>query len=303
MYLLISTIIGSITTMGFLVHLTGSYLLWKTYNWRRVSTQQLLIFHLSVCECIINGNWIILKVLLLVWSDAKTMYYGYCLVIYLSLSGVLYMIMMFITVDRLMAVVLSLKYRQYWTAGRTRTIIFITWVLGATLTIFFVICNRYLGPWYRQIEVVYFKVVFSVLYILVALITYAVIFWKYKISRGLSGPQDVLINGTRNRPSRFYVALLIILSFLMFNIVPFCTFAVSHKYTTEIPSLLEGILIHLGCIADALIYIFLQRDVRKQFFKSFSCIQCKRNGQSSPLVNSEIRYRTSESNAISSTDV
>ena len=303
MHVLKTFILGSITTLGLLLHLIGSYLQWKTYNWGRITTQQLLIFHLSICECIMNGNWIIIITLTAIWKDTNIRYFGYFFVVYLAVSGIIYKIMMFITVDRLMAVVLNLKYHQYWTVGRTKIATSVIWVIGFTELISFVICNTFLGYWFRIIEVVYFKVVFSFLYILLAIMTYTVIFWKYKISRRLSRSQDVPINDKRNRTSRFYVAVFIILSYLVFNVIPFCTFALSYKGNGDIPSLLEGILLHLGSSADALIYIFLQRNVRKHFFMVCSCVQSTRNDHISLRVTSDKGHKVNDDKAILITNV
>lgn len=257
MGVLISSVIGTVTISAFLLHLIGSFLLWKTYKWERVTTQQLLIFHLSVCECIINGNWIIMQVLEAIWD---TVHHRYCFVVYLALSGVLYKIIMFITIDRLIAVLLHLKYPQYWTVQKTRIALIFVWAFGIVLTLCFIICNKFLGYWYRAVEVAHIKMVFSLCYTLVALITYVVIFLNYKKSRSL-------IHGRSNRSSRFYVAVLIIFSYLLFNTIPFCTFAISDKDYIERPSPLEAILLHLGDVADATIYIFFAAWCKKEILQ------------------------------------
>ena len=110
----------SISILTLSLHLIGCYLLWKTFNWRNVTTQQLLIFNICICECFINCDWLVIYVLEGCGFGYDSQYFGYSFVIHLSLNGILYMVMMFMTLDRLSAVVLSLKYPQYWTVQRTK---------------------------------------------------------------------------------------------------------------------------------------------------------------------------------------
>ena len=106
MDVLIFSIISSISTLAFLLHLIGSYLLWKTYNWRNVTTQQLLIFNVCVCECLSNCIWIFIYSFETQGYGYNTKIYGYSFLIYQTMKNVLYMLMMFMTVDRLMSKVM-----------------------------------------------------------------------------------------------------------------------------------------------------------------------------------------------------
>ena len=41
---------GGITTFNILLDILGSYLLQKTYSWRNISNQQMIIFLVALCE-------------------------------------------------------------------------------------------------------------------------------------------------------------------------------------------------------------------------------------------------------------
>lgn len=114
---------GSITILNIFLHILGSYLLWKTYNWTTITTQQLIIFHLSVCEAFESANGVIHHIFAFLGYELESpqMSYGFCF--YIAFAQVLYMLMMVITLDRLMAVVLGLKYPLYWTVEKTKKLL------------------------------------------------------------------------------------------------------------------------------------------------------------------------------------
>ena len=306
-------ITGSITLIAFLLHLVGCYLLWKTYKWGRVTTQQLLIFHICICECFINCDWLVIHLFVVIGYGIDSTSAGYCIVLYTALSGVLYIIMMVMTLDRLMAVVLSLKYPLYWNAKRTKKVLLAVWIIGGASFICFVVLFKFYGPWYNKVELIYVNVSLSLLYIIVALVTYAVIFDKFKKSRHSTRrlKQDI---GKRAwtaladtfLKSRFYVSILIILTYLIFNTIPFCVFIFSRDKnifldTESISKKVVSILLHIGYTADAVIYIFLQRDVKKQLFESISCHKCiKGKIRSTSTIPNQI-YRINNKIAITTT--
>lgn len=88
---------------------------------------------------------------------------------------------------------------------------------------------------------IYFKVAESGLFIMVAFVTYAIIFWKYKKSRDAVRQYQDSGNMDENESdsivqtflkSRFYVSIIIILTYLMFNTIPFCIFIILNQNGT-----------------------------------------------------------------------
>ena len=127
----------SICALTFFLHMIGGYLLWQTYNWRNVTTQQLLIFNVCACECLCNFIWIFIYSFEAQGYSYNTKFYGYSFLIYQAFKNVLYMLMMFMTLDRLLAAVLSLKYPQYWTVEKTRKTLCVIWSIGFSMTVIF----------------------------------------------------------------------------------------------------------------------------------------------------------------------
>ena len=120
----------------------------------------------------------------------------------------------------------------------------------------FLFFAKLFGPWYHKVEVIYILAAFSILFTVVALVTYAVIFWKYVESRDMTRQHAVPDSDRSSHTSavqaflksRFYISVLIILTYMLFNTIPF--FALTSSTGVLIP-------LCLGYTTDALIYIFI----------------------------------------------
>ena len=90
----------ALSFLNFSIHFLGLYLQWKTYDWRQMTTQRLIIFHISIAECLPNFLWILARfIYLLVLQQRELLYYMYC--VHIAFITILYMLMWFLTVDRL----------------------------------------------------------------------------------------------------------------------------------------------------------------------------------------------------------
>ena len=206
--------------------------------------------------------------------------------------------MTFMTLDRLMAVVLGLKYPQYWTIRRTKKTLIVIWGIGLLLLILFEILYNFYGQWQEDEGMMNLWVSFSLLYIVVATVTYAVIFVEYYKSRytaqRLNDAEQSESNPTSALQlflkSRFYVSVLIILTYLLFNTIPLCV--ASFLKNIEINSQSQSIvllLLYLGYTTDAVIYIFLQKDVRRQLFQLVCFRRSTRTGNDAPPHSIAVR--------------
>ena len=264
----------SITLLNVFLHSMGNLLLWKSYNWNNVTTQQKVIFHISVVELILNCNWLVMHVIKLLEYSSLTSYIPYFFCIHLALARVLYLMMMFMTLDRLTAVLLGLKYRVYWTVKKTNITLMFIWCIGLVLGVCFILLYRYIGKWSMKIGHTVYSVAASFFHLFVVLFTYTIIFWKYHKSRN-SVQNSNTSDGHRNVStlqtfigSRFYVSIFIVFTYFLFDTIPFCVIAFLNTRDLETVIFL---LLHLGYTADAVIYIFLQKDVRTQFFILIRC--------------------------------
>ena len=190
----------------------------------------------------------------------------------LMLEGVLYMLMVFMTVDRLCAVLLSFRYPQYWGVDKTKITLVTIWSIGFLVLVCFQILTHFFGVLYAIEEIIYISVTATLLFVLVALVTYVVIFWKFKRSRdSMRSHQGNEPQGTAGGfvKAKFYIPVLIISSYLVFAAIPYIWSIGLYIGGVAIDSDTEITIITLwvtGYMCDGIVYIFLQRAVRKQLW-------------------------------------
>ena len=129
---------------------------------------------------------------------------------------------------------------------------------------------------------------FEVVFIVVAFSTYGFLFHKYRKSRA----PPVHISGRRShapsvlqafQSSKFYVAVLLITSFLIFITTPdlMYSFGVATHYN-KVDTVNEfcRMSIAVGCVCDAIIYIFMSTSVKRLFMKKIRvCERMKSNNR------------------------
>ena len=255
-----------ITSLNVLLHSLGCFLLWKTYKWNQITTQKLIVFHLSVAEGLFCLSILVFTALGYFphYGESWTYLRSICFMMYF----VIYFTMLFMTLDRLMAVVLSFKYQLYWRVGRTKKVLATIWFVGFMLG--FCLCVILVNTSDNYIKSVLFpafafsQLVSSIIFVVTAFSTYATIFWKNRKSTN-SLRRSGASNGNGQRYSRFRyrIPTLIILTFAIFNSVPLLMWFTSWSW------LMSRVPFALGYMADALIYIFLQPKIRRELLSCF----------------------------------
>ena len=259
-------------SVNVLLHSTGCFLLWKTYKRSQITTQKLILLHLSIFEGLINLIFLVMYVMHLS-VDPQSESYNMILMYFIqpvtsSLNYVIIFIMLFMTLDRLMAVVLNLKYRLYWRVSRTKKVLAAIWIFGLLLSVCFGVLPKFVPlRIYILIQMIhdYLQLAFSILFVVTALLTYVTIFWKYKMSRNSLEAGSSNGNGQQQQhsPMHFYIPLLIVFTYMILNATPYIMVIFIDK---AVAVDIANIVFYLGYMSDALIYIFLQPKVRKQLF-------------------------------------
>ena len=128
-------ITASITILNILLHLLGCYMLYNIYNWTAISSQQMIILHISVCE--IFGSCALLVAYLCQFygydDESPLSVYSYCF--HIAFDRILCLLMIALTSDRLMAVVLGFKYPLYWRVTKTKKLLICVWIAGVVFLI------------------------------------------------------------------------------------------------------------------------------------------------------------------------
>ena len=199
-----------------------------------------------------------------------------------------------LTFDRLLNIVIGLKYSIFWTVSSTKKLLIAFWIIGIACSIASVLVYRFKGySWFWQKGTIYFTLFQSIAFIMVSFVVYSAIFWKYKQSRDLLRQFQISGSTIGNehsstlqmfRNSRFYVSFLIILTFLLFNTIPYCFFTLMIR---DGELMIRGggfkafaavFMLRMSFTSDAVIYIFLQKDVRRTLFRTFCWCKHRERG-------------------------
>ena len=200
-------------------------------------------------------------------------------IIYLCLLG-----MILITGDRLLCILLDLRYRIYWSYLKTQALVFWTWVTNLSIAIVLschmhtIISERhYTAAQNMDNLLIYVLTTLSLFFLSFATLSYGIIFHKYLISRREALTDDVtpLSAWRAFQSSKFFISVLLVGSFLFLWVVP--TLIVNFTELTNRNKSLPDSLIHyvnisyvLSDLVDGLIYVFLRPLIQKQIRKRFS---------------------------------
>ena len=270
-----------LSILNVLLHTLGLYLLLTIYkNGKNETPQQLFLIHLTVCEILINFFGILRGVDDIISESTNCGEIDSLLVnvneyvMILSFTGVsvvYYITMIYLTVDRLADILLNIKYHLYWDTRRTNVLMCITWIAGLLLSGIISLLYKFTGFEWENVFYKYFLPILNFSFITISLVTYVCIFRIYKRTHdtkwGQRGTRRALSSWQVFRRSRFYVSVLMILTFLVFMVIPDLSYlflvVIRGDKTRDFLLLCCYISYGICNIIDAWIYIYLQAPVRR----------------------------------------
>ena len=161
--------------------------------------------------------------------------------------------MLLIVIDRLLCVLLQLKYRYYITPTRIKMMLYVSWSLGIAYMITLCLLDVEDIDSFSAYEIFIADCVFIVL----ALITYGSIFWSLKHAPKSKHTQQ---------KNKQLVPMMIILTFVLFYCIPDMIHMVHNNHTVGYAIMF---IWNIGWTFDPLTYIFLDERNREQAFKFF----------------------------------
>lgn len=187
-----------------------------------------------------------------------------------------YFSMFYITIDRLLDIHLNIRYNVYWNENKAKKLIYATWGFSSVVCICLVSTYFSKAYDYKYAMLHFFMLPADFLFIFLTIITYVVIFKTFRRTRVFS----VTASTTYATPtcwqvfrnSRFYVSVLIILSFVLFMIFPditfmFCAFNKKGDVGLALLRDITCVIYQIAYLSDAVIYIFMHQPVRKLLWK------------------------------------
>ena len=209
-----------------------------------------------------------------------------------GISFVYYCDMIYLTLDRLLDIVLNIRYRLFWNEMRARMLLLATWILGICLSVTISLLCYFINFNWEDAFFTYFYPTLEFSFIVLAFVTYSFIFHKYKQTRGAPKVVGSRYNTRRRgstvetfRNSRFYISVLIILTFLVFMVVPDLTYffvGVIYGNTSDTLAVCCWISYAVSNLLDAWIYIFLQPSVRRLMWKKLGLTKSRRTSEVLP---------------------
>ena len=280
MELALQIIVSVLYLLIIVCHSFGCYLLLCLHKNEQDSTRQLYLINLSIIEAV--GSIVglvairIPKLFSVPWNNVQT--YA-SIVLYTLFTFVYYANLFLIMIDKLMYILLNIKYPVYWNEAKTKVLLAVTWLLGVLIWIGMSLATYFTGYAYDNDLFKYFYPILDILFIIVVTVSYSVIFHMYKKTR--LTPTESNSKRTRKRQrkksnfqifrnSRFYVSGLLIVTFLLFVVIPdliYLFFRIKNGKENETLDDIILILFLVSYLSDAIIYIFMQVPVRRLLWK------------------------------------
>lgn len=311
--LILSIILGveifNSTTHGF-----GAYLL-HALSRSDHDTQRLFLLNLACSEFLWNLVAIIrdairLAYLLICSYDKGHLVKAYFVVEMALATGVTYInytAMLYLTVDRLLHIILHLRYDQYWNRRRTKILLGITWIFNIVLSAVFAILTYfkfgYVFAYTSSAISVYIPTGLFVLYVIVCVVTYYNMFMLHARSEQRSASHGSTTHAPTIsllkifRKSRFFISVILIGSYMLLTVMPglirsMIILLKANENIRTYVSMYYLISSRISHSVDGAIYIFLQSDVRKLLYKKVACKKRFNDSEISRGIESNLRNGT-----------
>ena len=206
-------------------------------------------------------------------------------------TGVLYqclMAMFVLTGDRLVCILLDIRYPVYFTFSRSLIIVGFMWMVSVSTTLsvctyvqhLMVLKDRASMGTLDSVIQVYVISTLVLMFLIFAVFSYTIMFKKFLHSRrslvSSEDPTHKVSAWQTFRKSKFFICVLLVSSFLVFSSLPTLIQKLRTLITgtphNQAPIFLRyvNISLLLSDTADGLIYVFLKPDVRKLLKKKMS---------------------------------
>ena len=259
-------------------HTVGCYVLYSAYRNREQKILLFYILSLSFTEILWNVMLSLHLLLDYVGYQEAMKFVG---VLSAGVSGMVYMCYLYIALNRLLEIVLNIRYSIYWNEQKAKSLVFVTGTSCFLFsTLMAVMSLRPSFGYVRTIRIFYMYIEppAKALFLLIVIPIYIFLFQKFRKCRtALPSLTDVPHPSLWSTfcHSKFYTAVLLTFSYALFMVVP--TFVIRHhvlssKYTSSGRKklslrLLFDIVVRLSCLLDVWIYLSTEKYVKQRFWK------------------------------------
>ena len=261
------------------------------------SNQKLLITNLSSTELLyslIMSTQTILKMLCLDRHVIFVIFYWIVLLISFAANKLM---MLYLILDRLADIYLHMRYPLFITKARVVKILVALWMLafiyGAIISVLSFSENNFLNSFHGESDYIqsynYVMLAIDTTITIVAVTTYLYFYSKVSsiVKRTRSQGKQIK-DMNRNYRKKFLIPFLMVATYLAFNVISTVLFTVRRqsvtldKHSNELLLDIGRIFVMVGFVSDAVLYIFLQKSVRKSITSFWSKICTCRPERISP---------------------
>ena len=298
MNLTLNVILMVLNVANIVLHTCGTYLLYLVNKTYAKTAQQIFLIHLSISETLMNLIECLRRILDFILVFGITSYAivevrHYLQIISLTgISFMFYMVMVYITFDRLMNILLNIYYPLYWSVTKTKYLLYGTWCISLFVCVIICIAHYLVGYNWRDGTFTYFYPTVDIIFICLAVATYTLIFRKYKQSvmrrrkNKISRKRSVCARTQSSsfergrrlfQKSRFYIPVLLITSFILFTVASdliYLFYGLVSGNESENLLIMCWISYAVSNLVDGIIYIFMHHHVNILFHKKRKLLSC-----------------------------
>ena len=195
----------------------------------------------------------------------------------IALDSLCFCAMYLLTGDRLICIILGLRYPVLYRWGKTFLAIVSVWIFCVLLGLFFFLQNYYLIPSNEDLRdlnhklFVYFPTIQSTIFLVFASVSYLVIFHHFVLSRRAT-MQDMGDGSSRQsawftfRHSKFFTCILLLTTHIVLVVIPLYL-AIKIKHPKF--QLYANISFYLSDTVHGLLYVVAQPEVWDRFVEGF----------------------------------
>lgn len=262
--------------IGTLLHLFGCYMLYQVRRRALCKTPITYLLNLSFSEVLLSITGCVRRILFLSGISKVATYIT--MFQWTTFTIGYFLAMILLTIDRFLAVYLNLRYHLYWSEKKAITTIAIAWLLSI---LFGITVQNIVSMNIDNIitfATIYYLPLVEVIVLLIAILTYGYFYkqmQRHKRQRPSVSRSETTKQNTagevqvkeKHRTGGFYVPALIMITFVVFIILPDQVYFFTTILNVKIPDYVVQILslaYIFAYISDGMIYIFLSVPVRRR---------------------------------------
>lgn len=256
-------------------HMIGFYALYLTKQTNINKSQRIFLMNLSLAEIFLCFTAVLKSVFL---QSGYMVVALQCRILQMTVSSLAYyLLMIFLTIDRFSEVYLNIRYPLYWSKQRATWCMLTIWILGVV----FLCITLIQQPTNKQLSYIFHLYVYPALEYIFCVVAFCTYGYIYKVLHWgtLQNTVDVKSQQTnrcerrrRKRKIGFFMPSMLILTFILFVLIPEQTHFYYFVLRKKMPEIMEPIFVvafSLAFLSDAVIYIFFCAHVRHVLLLKF----------------------------------